>query len=707
MSLESNIRSYFTKVSSTKIKISPPLAPDPPKVVILSLDPPNISVNIGEGNGGAIYDKLSLSEDRKVYYNGIHNPSFPLRLFTSQDAGERISFYVPYLDVWEKSVSSIDDPALEDPALGVETSTRTKIISQVKLHRIEDHEMILRPIFSWSDLVTLESPFFPVRDLITYLNRKHHLLFSTFPTETNVHEFVNITSDDQTQTTVIKSDNRTLPHQTFSIKLDGPTTLDKSTYLATLKINEIIVEYLVVQPDPDLDNIWTAYYIDYDLVNEYWNSFVSKKSSLFNINNKIRIIQKKEDATGSICESINTTTRGKKYDNLFYRIETHLGGSSRLSKVKLSRSNSHMVAKISQIQKINDIETRLSISQTNFGNISLSSLTSLRSLLSSSNWIEIIDDRRELLGYPGTMARVKDVDKESSIIFENSEVYGDPIDDTNYPQEFNPKIRLWDSRVLPISNEIPANELNGHYVLDFQDEGFSVQFAKESKLDNGLYWQFATRNGALMPEQTDFVNTSGSNSELVLSPRGIIHKLAPLALLAYFRPAERFTLLKDLRRMFVRATHQGINTGIIVLHVSRDKAIYGPFKHFLATAGRSPPSVVLALEEILLDAVTPIDQKEANFDEHDKLYSMEDYGPLVNLGGNPLQEQPAEILTLFKAVGITDEHFMIRVGNRQLQNQNFLVKLRFSAIAGEEQITQTNLETPELEFIGADFITHE
>ncbi len=41
--------------------------------------------------------------------------------------------YLAYLDVWERTVTALDDPALTEPALGVDTTTRTRVVWQLRL----------------------------------------------------------------------------------------------------------------------------------------------------------------------------------------------------------------------------------------------------------------------------------------------------------------------------------------------------------------------------------------------------------------------------------------------------------------------------------------------------------------------------------------------------------------------------------------------
>ncbi len=57
--------------------------------------------------------------------------------------------YLAYLDVWERAITALDDPTISEPALGVDTATRSKVVWQVRLLDLED---IDAPVDCESDL---------------------------------------------------------------------------------------------------------------------------------------------------------------------------------------------------------------------------------------------------------------------------------------------------------------------------------------------------------------------------------------------------------------------------------------------------------------------------------------------------------------------------------------------------------------------------
>ena len=46
--------------------------------------------------------------------------------------------FLAYLDVWERAITALDDPTISEPALGVDTATRSKVVWQVRLLDLSD-----------------------------------------------------------------------------------------------------------------------------------------------------------------------------------------------------------------------------------------------------------------------------------------------------------------------------------------------------------------------------------------------------------------------------------------------------------------------------------------------------------------------------------------------------------------------------------------
>jgi len=98
---------------------------------------------IGLGTGGTdltiskgrMYVEGLLAENDSDGASFLHQPDLPLDpTSTTSSLGLEPGYYVAYLDVWERLVTSLDDPAIKESALGgPDTSARAKLVWQVKL----------------------------------------------------------------------------------------------------------------------------------------------------------------------------------------------------------------------------------------------------------------------------------------------------------------------------------------------------------------------------------------------------------------------------------------------------------------------------------------------------------------------------------------------------------------------------------------------
>lgn len=71
--------------------------------------------------------------------------------------------YFAYLDVWERPITALDDPTISEPALGVETATRSKVVWQV---RLLDLAGVAEPVGCESDLSTALADLVPPTGLM-------------------------------------------------------------------------------------------------------------------------------------------------------------------------------------------------------------------------------------------------------------------------------------------------------------------------------------------------------------------------------------------------------------------------------------------------------------------------------------------------------------------------------------------------------------
>ena len=179
----------------------------------------------------------------------------------------------------------------------------------------------------------------------------------------------------------------------------------------------------------------------------------------------------KEQTLGTL-EAIVDKGGYRGLDNQLYRIEIHDGGNLNQATFKWSRNNGSVASKV---ESFNPLENKISIYVD--GKDHLQKFT-------SGQWIEIIDDRYELWGMPGMMFQIQNI--EGNVIsFDKDTFKGTLSTSVTYPQEFNPKIRRWDSVGGFIS--ITAD----HYI-DVED-GIQVKFSP-GPYRTGDYWYHTSQN---------------------------------------------------------------------------------------------------------------------------------------------------------------------------------------------------------------------
>lgn len=281
----------------------------------------------------------------------------------------------------------------------------------------------------------------------------------------------------------------------------------------------------------------------------------------------------KERSSGSLQATVdNSGYRG--LDNRLYRVEIHNEGDLNQATFKWSRDNGSIV---SRIKSFTPIENKISVSVD-----SKDCLTKF----AAGQWIEVIDDRQDLWGLPGTMIRIQNIEN-NVITFDMDTFKGAAAANINYPQEFHPKIRRWESArgFMPVTGD--------HYI-DLED-GIQVKFGP-GHYRTGDYWTIPTRTASGEIEWPK--NEEGS---IPISPEGIIHHYSPLALIELDQ--KQIKLVTDYRNVFdptVSNTSKlctDSGTTSIILQPMAFKII-GPIHHKCHSVNRNqaPPLVMLGLE---------------------------------------------------------------------------------------------------------------
>ena len=147
-------------------------------------------------------------------------------------------------------------------------------------------------------------------------------------------------------------------------------------------------------------------------------------------------------------------------------------------------------------------------------------------------WIEITDEKRELNEEPGTLLHLTEVKDGVELKFDPV-VIGDPVNSTNYPGEYNPKVRRWDQTI------------SGEITIDSEwielEHGLGVEFKTGNTYKSGDFWLIPARtaNGDI-----EWSKENGGWQQCF----GIEHQYCSLAIFNYEN--EIWDLVKDCRLLF-------------------------------------------------------------------------------------------------------------------------------------------------------------
>jgi hypothetical protein len=206
----------------------------------------------------------------------------------------------------------------------------------------------------------------------------------------------------------------------------------------------------------------------------------------------------------------------RRLENQLYRIEVHVGGPRGTATFKWSRDNGTVVARW---------ETQ------NGADITVSSAGRDQMLsFAPGNWVELIDDARELRGERGTLVMVTAVDGER-LTLDLASAGADPTALASFGA--NPRVRHWDSA----ATLRPTNDA----WLDLED---GVQFrATAGSYRTGDHWLVPARTAT-----TDIEWPRPGGVPEALPPRGIEHRYTRLAMMRFDGAA--WTQIDDCRPLF-------------------------------------------------------------------------------------------------------------------------------------------------------------
>lgn len=200
-------------------------------------------------------------------------------------------------------------------------------------------------------------------------------------------------------------------------------------------------------------------------------------------------------------------------ENRLYRVEIHDGGDASSATFKWSRENASVASAVQRIDLVAGVHV---VTVERIGRDPI-----LR--FHKNDWVEVQDDRRELMGQPGLMARVAAVaEQDRALTLDRAFPTGtfDAADPARHT-----RVKRWDQQagVAGTSGVVPAASAGTWFPLE---DGVEVMLALDAKaavqrvrpLDT---WSFAAR-------------TADASVEVLVAapPQAILHRHAPLATLA-------------------------------------------------------------------------------------------------------------------------------------------------------------------------------
>lgn len=234
---------------------------------------------------------------------------------------------------------------------------------------------------------------------------------------------------------------------------------------------------------------------------------------------------------------IPPTAGYQRLENQLYRVEVHKGGALGTATFKWSRDNGSVVT---TIEKLTGQE--ITVSDVGPDNVLG---------FANGQWVEVLDDRNELLGQQGQLIQIDKVDAATRAITLKSAPAG--IDPAKHP-----KLRRWDS-VGELKVEVPATN-DGWIALE---GGIQVHFAA-GNYRTGDYWLIPARTATGEIEWPPFQVPNATPQPQ--PPVGIEHHYCRLALVQL--TPNGLQVIEDCRPLFPPLTEIGADAGIHVTAVN-------------------------------------------------------------------------------------------------------------------------------------------
>ncbi len=458
-----------------------------------------------------------------VYPDGTPDGADGVRVYSFP---EEPGIYLAYLHVWERHITALDDNYIQESALGEpDTATRSKVVWQVQLLRLEDIVSITIAVaISEEEGGTLGTGEIADDRGQRHISFTPSLLQVKDPDAKGSIEIkLEVTVNGETR---LSRNIGVLETEPDSGVFNAPLSVEPNTTTEQVRIRIKDIEGEKDLGEFPFGTIIAATYNigSADALSRSNCTTACKK--LDALNPPLGSLRARaEPEIGDTMCMIPPRAKYTGLENLLYRVEIHNEGmpstdagvsKSSVPKFKWSPVNGTVVTKITKID-------------SDAGILTVSDIGKDRNLgFAPQQWVEVTDDSHELWRLPGTFVKLDDVDhKNNELRFDpHGKILGDPINDENF--HLNPRVRRWDYKEgQEALREVKIATDDDTYIE--LDSGVQIQFV-------GPATTFMTGNYWLIPARTlkrDVEWPSDENGPEALLPEGIQHHFSCLAVLKY------------------------------------------------------------------------------------------------------------------------------------------------------------------------------
>ena len=319
------------------------------------------------------------------------------------------------------------------------------------------------------------------------------------------------------------------------VALGGPDTASRAKVICQVKVIENSAE------NPECLTTDSSYSVFLD--------FLESRNAISPGTGKMRakVIDKPKNDKDPCLVAPESRYRGA--ENQLYRVEIHKSGNATDATFKWSRENGSVIFPVNKIAGD-------SISLAHLGR-------DCRYGLKPDDWVEIIDDDRVLRGEPGCLVQIIAVDREELTVTIKLPGGIDPSSLPKYAEDGYQKkhvlLRRWDQKEGSGNGDLPVPEAGvesrtNESWIDLE-AGIQIQFPFPSPAEGEGNPFYQTGDYWLIPARTEIGDIEWPKNETdkpkAMLPHGVIHRYAPLAIIAVNVCGE-IQVQDDLRRKLIK-----------------------------------------------------------------------------------------------------------------------------------------------------------